>query len=256
MQKTKEALAVFIIAVIIGAGALTYYFQFSKKTVVDPNTLMVGTTANFQPFIFMKDGQIVGFEIDLMNAITEKLGKKIVFKDMDFDSILIEAQFGRINVIAAAMTPTPEREKLVSFTTPYLTNDPYLIITLAPLSVQTLADLAGKEVIVNDGYTAETFMSKQENITLKRIPSPAEAFLALQSGRGYAYVTAQSIAQPFFAQYGTQNFNILKLADGDSYALAVPKAFPEIFEQIQNSLTTLQQDGTLESLKKKWHLNF
>ena len=62
--------------------------------------------------------------------------------------------------------------------------------------------------------------------------------------------------QPFFDLYGIEKFSILTLSVSDSYALAVPKVYPEVFKQIQQALIGLERDGTLDTLKKKWHLNF
>lgn len=247
---TAFFLVISLIAVIGG------YFYKSDGASKNQNILLVGTNPNFPPFEYRENGKIVGFEIALMNAIGKYLGKEIIFKDMAFDSLLIEAQSGRIHMIASGMTPTAERSKKVFFTKPYLVNDPLVVITLASESPKNLEDLQDKEVIVNDGYTAESYMKQQRGINLRRLATPAEAFLAVTNGRAYAYVSARSAVQPFFDRYGIEKFNILTLPISDSYALAVPKAFPEVFEQIQQALTALENDGTLENLKKKWHLNF
>ena len=176
---------------------------------------------------------------------------------MAFDSLLMEAQAGSIHVIASALTPTPERSKKVFFTDLYLADDPLVVITLSPGAPQNLEDLHGKEVIVNDGYTAESYMKQhQQGIMLRSLATPAEAFLALTNGRAYAYVSARSAVQPFFDQYGSEKFNILTLPVSDSYALAVPKAYPDIFKLIQDALIALEANGTMAEIKNKWHLNF
>lgn len=248
--------------IITGAiilGLIFFVFSFfvkNNKATDKKNILYVGTNANFPPFEFVKDGKISGFEIDLIHEIGKQLSKEIVLKDMAFDSLLVEAQSGRIDIIASAMTSTVERAKQVLFTKPYLANDPLVIITLANEKPKNVEDLKGKEAIVNDGYTAESYMAKQDGVILKRLATPAEAFFALLSGRGYAYVSARSAVQPFFDKHGGSKFNILTLNVSDSYALAVPKLFPDRFNDVKNALDALESNGTLENLKKKWHLNF
>ncbi|MDR3646824.1 MAG: ABC transporter substrate-binding protein [Candidatus Babeliales bacterium] len=252
----KKIIFKLLAATIFAAGVFIYFYKSKSTLNENQNLLIVGTNASLPPFEYKIDGEIVGFEIDLMNAIGKQLQKEIVFKDMAFDSLLVETQSGRINMIAAAMTPTEQRSRLVFFTKPFLTNDPLVAITLAKESPKSLSDLKGKEVIVNDGYTAESFMAKQEDIILKRLSTPAESFLALLNGRGYAYVSARSAVQPYFDKYDEKKFNILTLDTSDSYALAVSKSFPVLFEQIQTALNELEKNGTLEALKKKWHLSF
>lgn len=224
------------------------------------SVLTVGTNAAFPPFTYQKDGEIIGFDIDLIKAVGKELGKEIVIKDMAFDALLMDAQSGRINVIAAGMTPTSERSKQLNFTNPHLEQDPLVVITLAAYKPQSIEDLKDKAVVVNDGYTAESYMKKiqaqHSAIDVKSLATPAEAFLALSNGRAYAYVSSRSAVQPFFDQYGTEKFHILTLPESDSYALAVPKAYPELFAEIQQALDALELNGTLTQLKNKWHLNF
>jgi ABC-type amino acid transport substrate-binding protein len=243
---------------LVAAVTLGYMYKSSKGSSNShtDNLLLVGTNAHFPPFEFMENGKIVGFEIELMDAIGKRLVKGITFKEMPFDSLLIEAQSGRIHIIASGMTPTAERSKQVFFTKPYLQNDPLVVITLAQNAPQSLAELNGKETVVNDGFTAESFMKQHKDVILRSLATPAEAFLALTNGRAYAYVSARSAVQPLFDRYGQEKFNILTLPVSDSYALAVPKQFPEIFKQIQGALEALENDGTLLKLKKKWHLDF
>lgn len=254
----KNNLFSLILGAICGVGLIFFYFQKKNNLSPQEDVLVVGTNPNFPPFEYKKDGKLVGFEIDLMHEIGNYLNKKIVFKDMAFDTLLVEIQCNRIHMIASAMTPTPERAQKVLFTKPYLTKDPLIIITRADdqPQPQNVEGLKGKEVVVNDGYTAESYMKKQEGVHVKSLQHPAEAFLALKTGRFYAYVSARSAVQLFFEQNKDQKFNITELDVYDSYALAVCNCQPELFEQIQDALNHLEQDGTVLKLKQKWNLNF
>jgi ABC-type amino acid transport substrate-binding protein len=251
-----KKIVVIASAVVIVALIITFSSFFKKEAEQQENLLVVGTNPNFPPFEYKEDGELVGFDIDLMHAIGDYLGKKIVFKEMPFDALLIEAETGRINLIASGMTPTAERSKKLFFTEPYVGDDPLVVITLASAKPQTLKDLHGKEVIVNDGYTAESYMKQQSGINLIGLATPAESFLAILNGRAYAYVSARSAVQPFFDRYGEGKFNILTLDVSDRYALAVPKAYPEVFEEIKGALDALTKNGILRQLKQQWHLDF
>jgi arginine/lysine/histidine transporter system substrate-binding protein len=234
-------------------------FLYTYKPTVTHTTediLIVGTHPNFPPFEYLQNGKIIGFEIDLIEKIAQKLNKKIVFKDTSFDTLLLEAQLGKIHMIVSGMTPTAKRAEQVLFTKPYLTDDPLIAITLASSpKPHSLEDFKGKEVLVNDGYTAESFMAQQPGVILKRLQTPAESFLALTTQKAYAYVSAASVTKSFFEQYGSQNFHSLALNAYDSYALAVSKKYPELLPTIDKALEALKDEGFLDILKKKWNLS-
>ena len=246
----------WLLALIIAISIIFIFTRINKKAGSEEQDVIVaGTAANFPPFEFKQDGELTGFDVDLMQALAQRLHKKLVWKDIDFTNLLLEAQMGQIHVIASALTPTPERAQQVLFLPTYLEHDPLIVITRkdAP-APKSLADLKGKEVIVNDGYTAEAFMQQQEGVTLKRIGSVAEAFLALNAGRGDAFVSARSATQAFFDRMGSANYNILPLEKDETYAIAVSKQHAALHAALKKVYAQLEKDGTLQALKEKWHL--
>ena len=90
-----------------------------KKSEPSADTIIIGTNAEFPPFEYLEQGKIAGFDIDLMNEISKIIGKKIEFKNMAFDSLLIAMQAGKINCIISGMTATDERRQHVNFSEPY-----------------------------------------------------------------------------------------------------------------------------------------
>lgn len=113
---------------------LFYSHYFSKKQpirVADESVLMVGTAAEFPPFEFIKNDEIVGFDIDLIKEVAQRLEKKLVLKDMPFTTLIPQLQNGSLHILAAGLTPTPERARVMLFTKPYLETDSLVVITLA-----------------------------------------------------------------------------------------------------------------------------
>lgn len=221
------------------------------------DVLIVGTNAEYPPFSFIDNDRIVGFDIDIVHEIARRLDQSIHIQDMPFDLLLPKVQLGDIHLVAAGMTMTPERALRVNFTTPYLTHDPLLIITLASHApLEQIKDLEGKIVVVNEGYTADVYLSQFNKIMVRRLASPSEAFLALQAGRADAFVAAQSSVQAFFAHHGKDNFRIHSL-EGiyDDYALVVSKKYPTLLMQVQEALAAMENDGTVQRLKKTWNIS-
>ncbi len=239
---------------------LSLYFLRSARedqtTRNQTNVLLVGTAAEFPPFEFINDDQIVGFDIDLVNAIAERLGKKVVFKDMPFTTLIPQAQAGTLHMVAAGLTPTPERGQQLFLTKPYLETDPLVVVSLAKnKKISTMDDLQGKTVIVNEGFSAEAYMSKIEGINLQRLPTVADSFLSLTSGRADAFVVAANIIKPFFKQNSPDNFSVYVIPNtNEQTAFAISKKYPQLFEEIQKILEELSQEGFIETLKKKWDI--
>jgi ABC-type amino acid transport substrate-binding protein len=238
---------------LVLSGFLLWRVSYRRNAAPD-DVLIVGTNAEYPPFSFMVDNEIAGFDIDVAKEIAKRLSKQIQLKNMPFDALLPKLQLGDIHVIAAGMTATPERAQRVSFTQPYLVDDPLLIITLAQQKpIMNIHDLMGKTVAVNEGYTSDLYLSKYPEINLKRLSAPAEAFLALRSGRVDAFVAAKSSIKPFFDRYGTQEFTQSPIAGvHDNYALAISMHYPELLKAIQIALETMEKDGTLAALRTKW----
>ena len=177
-------------------------------------------------------------------------------KVMSFDILLLELQRGTIQVIAAGLTPTQERAARVLFSSPYITADPLLAVTrVTDPAVSNLAAMQGKTVVVNEGYTADFYMSAQPGIVLEKRETVAEALLALERYKADVYVVAQSAFQPFLKTKKQDQFKAQSLAEvTEKYALAISKKYPELFEKIEATLAELHEDGTIDDLKRKWGL--
>ena len=112
------------------------------------DSIIVQTNAYFAPFEYMDGGQIVGVDVEIMNLVGEKLGKKIEFQNVEFSVIIDNVSSGKIcDAGAAGITVTDERKEKVDFSTPYYTSVQYVIFAAADTSIATKT-VDGKEYIV------------------------------------------------------------------------------------------------------------
>lgn len=249
-----------LIAIILFSLFASFFLLWHQihKNDISPSkdTLLVGTNSEYAPFSFMENNQIVGFDIDLIQEIAKVLGKPVEIQDMPFDALIPALQTGQLQIIASGITPTEKRARQVNFTKPYLKGDQLLIVSSAQAPLTTIDELTNKKVAVNEGFTADYYMSAIKGPQLVRFASPIESFMALMSGRIDALVAAENSIKPFLDHYGAQNFSVASIPDTtDEYALALSKKYPELVAQIQSAIDTLQENGTLDALKQKWHLN-
>lgn len=249
-----------LLLIALGFGAIAFWVHQRKSAIpnTDTSSIIVGTNAEYPPFTFKDhNGDIVGFDIDIVKEVGKRLNRNVILQDMSFTMLLPKLQSGCLQIVAAGASPSPERENQVFFTKPYLANDPLIIITRADHTpIKTIADLTGQEVIVNDGFTADLYLSELNGPILKRLPTVADAFLTLISKRADAFVSARSATEPFFAQADRSKFTISQLPDKtDSYVLLISLKFPELLAHVQQALDAMEQDGTIATIKQKWNLS-
>lgn len=252
--KLKKPILLSLIVGILAAGII-FFITPPVYNPIDTSRILVGTSGDFPPFTYVENNKAIGFDIDLIEEIGKRLHKTIEIKNMPFSTLLPTLQLGNIHVIAAGLTATPERARHVLFSTPYLEGNPLVIVSMSKAPVKTIEELTHKEVMVNEGYTADLYLSKLSGPVIKRLKTPAQAFLALKTGRAHAFVTAQNTLKPFFEQYGSQEFIVSAIPGTDeNSSLAIAPQYPELLQEIQKVLDDLKQESFLQSLKTKWGL--
>ena len=132
-------------------------------------TLLVGTDAGLAPFEFKdpKTNEIVGFDIDLINAIAKAVGDEAKIQNMQFAGLIPALQSNMVDVGAAAITITPERQKQVLFTDPYY--DVGLVMVIQKKNAdkfKTLKDMEGKRICAQIGSTGSILASTVKNATV------------------------------------------------------------------------------------------
>ncbi len=114
-----------------------------------------------------------------------------------------------------------------------------------------------KTVVVNQGYTADQFVTNLGVIDIVRLSTPliSTGLLALNSGQADVFIASKSSLQPFLKQQ-KDNYTITPLAGtAESSAIAVSKKYPALFTAIESTISDMIRDGTMTTLQKKWNLH-
>ena len=214
--------------------------------------LIVGTEATFPPFEFVdeKTKEIVGFDIDIAREIAKALGVKLKVEDIAFDGLIPSLLTKKIDLIAAAMTITPERAKVVSFSDPYFTAGQVIVVRKGSFMPKTFEDLVGKKVAVQLGTTGDLEVSKIEGIEVVRFTRYTEAFLELQNGRVDAVVLDFAPAQA----YVKMNPGLVissGILSQEEYGIAVRKEDKDLLEVVNTVLRNLKK-SPYDILVEKW----
>jgi ABC-type amino acid transport substrate-binding protein len=216
--------------------------------------LVVGVSVDNRPWEYYKDGKPVGFDIDLVNTIGERLGRPIVIKDMSFDGLLGALQSNSIDMTISAMTPTEDRRKAVDMTQKYHEAKTELVC-LKTSPVQSLQDLKGLTVGAQQGSTHEQF-ARQElegalNIQIKALSKVPELLQELKIGRISCLIIGRSEAQSIAEEMPEVKVIPVERNVPGGEAIALPKG-SEWTAKVDTIITQLKQDGTLKALGAKW----
>jgi polar amino acid transport system substrate-binding protein len=219
--------------------------------------LKVGTSPDFPPFEFIDDkGNIVGFDIDLVNTLANMTGYKVQIVSMSFDSLILALQNKQIDVIAAGLTIRPDREKVVAFTIPYWNATMSIVVRNgSSFMPKSLDDLVGKTVGAETSTTGEMLLKDYVNQTGKQINIKSyENFILivqdLVNGKLDAAMIDTPVAQSFTKQYPV---TISATIDtGQRFALAVNKDDTQLLNQLNAALQQLLNSPEWDKLVSKW----
>ena len=224
----------------------------------DDNTLTMATNAEFPPYEYMENNEIVGIDAEISKAIAEKLGCELVIENVDFDSLIPGVQTGKYDFAAAGMTVTDERLEQVNFTQSYATGIQSIIVKEGS-SITSADDLfkegASTKIGVQLATTGDLYCTwdiEDEGLgTVERYNKGADAVMALNSGKVDCVVIDNEPAKIF-----VQNNPGLKILDTEyaieDYAIAVSKDKPELLESINKALGELIADGTVKNIIEKY----
>lgn len=213
--------------------------------------LYVGTNAEFAPYEYLENGKMVGFDIELMDAIGEELGYEIVWSNMSFDGLLPALQMKKIDAVIAGMSQTPERQKAVTFSMPYLFIEGGHYVLVAENSPLTKKEeLKGKQVGVQIGTVQEEFTINVGGIP-KLYDSWTGALMDLKNGKVDAVIIADISAEEYLKNLdGIKKIDII-FDTKPGASVAFRKGNTEMAEKFNKALLELDAEGKyLEILKK------
>lgn len=231
----------------------------TDKTADSDNTekVIVGLDDAFPPMGFRdENNELVGFDIDLAKAAGEKMGVEMEFQPIDWDSKELEIESGKINLIWNGFTINEERLATFEFSKPYLDNRQIVIVPEGS-EIKTKADLAGKNVGIQDGSSAVDAVTADEIstsfATMPTYDTNVLAFEDLKIGRVDAVVADEIVAKYYIAENPDAKLVALDENFGtEQYGIAAKKGNTELMDKLQAALDELNNDGTAAEISNKW----
>lgn len=240
-------------------AALALVLSVGLTSCSGPDTLTVCTSIPYEPFQFKdswQDNKVVGFDVDMMDLVAKELGSKQVIVDTGFEQIDSgrALEEGSCDIAAAALSITPAREEVMSFSQPYYDADQAL--GAKPDSgIEELKDMKGKVLGVQRGSTGAAYAEENQDKyeyelrTYNDLGKLREAVL-------YDKIDAAINDVPLWTSKisdDTRALDIIERYDtGEQYGYAVAKDNTELMDTVNGVLEKARKNGKFEAIYEKW----
>lgn len=257
MKKSVKLLVVAMIA-LLSITLMTSCGGSDTAGGDDVVTYKVGTEPTYPPFDSTdEDGNIIGFDMDLMNAIAEDQGFKVEYTAYEFDSLLPATESGEIDIIAAAMNVMPDRAEKVDFCDKYFDSGKTILVKKDNTTIKSDKDFTPEmKVAAQIGTTEAEYVQKLEKdgkiAKAVILNQTTECMLQLKNGDIEAIVMDAPVALYYQAKNGDFVKQVDALIDPAEMAFAVQKGNTELLEKINAGLKNVIDNGTYDELITKW----
>lgn len=218
---------------------------------------VVGTDAAYAPFESQgPGGDIVGFDMDLLNAIAAKAGISLKFVNTPWEGIFNTLANGERDLVISAVTITPERQQTMDFSAPYF-DATQLIAVKAGSSVRKFDDLKTLKVGVQNGTTGDEVVQKLQGRAspdIRRFESTPLALKELESGGVDAVVADNGVVAHYIVNNPAAQFVSLQDASfaPEQYGIALKKGNAELRVKINAGLAAIRADGTYDTIYARY----
>ena len=272
-RKLGALLAVLMVAVLVLSActkpatptAAPQPTQAPAKTDATPapqpaasvGKVVIATDAAFPPMEFVDENKnIVGFDIDMMNAIAKKMGFEVEYKNTAWDGIFAGLESGDYDAILSAVTINDDRKATYDFSDPYVNAGQAVVVRADETEISSDADLPGKVVGAQIGTTGAIAVGEIEGATLKEYDTIDLAFLDLLNGNVQAVVVDTPVAADY-ALASDQFKGKLKIVGEpfteEYYGVVVRKGeMGDFLAAFNEGLKAIKADGTYDKIYSKW----
>jgi polar amino acid transport system substrate-binding protein len=253
---SKARLTAFAVVLLVGVVSVVVAgcgssSDSSSASGGGGEALTVGSDIPYPPFEQGKPGHYTGFDMELMEAIGEKIGRAPEFQDTSFETIFRDVQQGKFEAVISAATITEEREKAVDFSNPYYLSEQAVLVKEGS-DIKSLEDADGKTVGAQQGTTGlELAKEKLGGSEIRAFPEGPDAVNALKAGTVEAVIIDAPVAANAVEKSGGLEI-AEKVPTEEEYGIAVAQGETALLEEINQGLKEVEEDGTYKAIYEKW----
>lgn len=242
MKKTLVTILVILAVLTLSSGVMAQRY-------------VVGTNASFPPFEYVEDGEIVGFDIDLVKEIAELQGFEVEFRDISFDSLIPGLASGSLDMVAAGMTITEERKEVVAFSDPYYSANQSVLVHQDSEADMTVL-FGDNDIGVQTGTTGDNWVRERliDRDILTGELRNYDSYVLVIRDLANENIEAAVLDKPVAETYSEDNpvKVVAELITGEEYGIAVGKNNQALQEEINEGLAKVIENGTMDELIEKY----
>lgn len=251
---------VLIASLILTLAACASSKASHLDTIKKNGTIKVGNSADYPPFESIdSSGNRVGFDIDIMNEVAKRLGVKVEWVDMPFDSIIAAVQEGKIDMAISGFNYSEERDKTVDFTEAYYTSeDSFMVADSFTGQITKPEDVAKFKVGAQTGTTQDTWLTDElvkKNLmpesNLFRYDRVDQAALDLKSGRIDVLMSDYVPAQAIQKQQGGMKIVYHGVLSTGPVNMVIPQGDTDLAKALNDIIKQMKSEGLIDSLAMK-----
>lgn len=217
--------------------------------------LIVAVDTSYVPFSYLdsESGEYVGFDIDIIKALTEEAGVEYELKPMDFAGIIPALQTNNIDVGIAAMTINEERKEVVDFTDGYYDAGLYVLVREDETEINGVEDLVGKKVATKQGTVGYEYAVAIEGVgEVTPFPNIDQAYMELDKDSTDAVIFDSPNVAYYAATTGAGKVKVVgDILEGQEFGIAFPKG-SENRKVFNEALKTIKENGKYDEIYAKW----
>ena len=228
----------------------------------EQGSITIGFDNTFVPMGFEEmNGQYTGFDIDLAEAVSEKLGFKVQFQPIDWDMKETELQNGTIDAIWNGYSATDERREKVAFSIPYMENQQVLVAKKSQ-QIHSVEDMKDKTLGAQAGSSGYLDFEAQPDLLKNRVKDQKanqyqsfnEALIDLKNDRIDALLIDRVYANYYLQSEGILNdYNVFSAGfESESFAVGVRQADKRLLQVLNQAFVQLYQEGKFQEISQKW----
>ena len=251
----KKKLAVLLALVLVAVFSVSLAENTDRLSQIrERGYITIATEGDWAPYTYHDESNaLVGYDVEIGQAIAEYLGVEARFNEAPWDSILAGVEAGRFDIACNGVSYTPERAEKYDFSTPYLYTPSVLVVKDDNEQIKTVDDLKGKKT-ANTISSIYAGIAEEYGAEVAGVDTLADTIQQVIQGRVDATINAKVSIEDYLKEHPDSPIKIVQYLDGDINVFPVQKneSTDTLLAAVNEALQAMRDDGRLAELSMKY----
>ena len=251
----KKKLAVLLALAMVAVFSVSLAENTDRLSQIkERGYITIATEGDWAPYTYHDESNaLVGYDVEIGQAIAEYLGVEARFNEAPWDSILAGVEAGRFDIACNGVSYTPERAEKYNFSTPYLYTPSVLVVKDDNEQIKTVDDLKGKKT-ANTISSIYAGIAEEYGAEVAGVDTLADTIQQVIQGRVDATINAKVSIEDYLKEHPDSPIKIVQYLDGDINVFPVQKneSTDTLLAAVNEALQAMRDDGRLAELSMKY----